>query len=108
MPLVLKPSSFTCRAERLARARASPHGSITRPSGKVKGVGPPADAGEKVALRVSEKVGRSHVLNASFIHIPRRKMTGLDKFTQPCSRVRVDFVVVVHAASLARISHSRA
>lgn len=96
MPLVLKPSAFTCRAERLARARASPHGSIARPSGKVKGVGPSADAGEKVALGVSDKVGRSHVLDASFIHVPCRNVAGLDEFAQRCGGVRVDFVVVVH------------
>jgi hypothetical protein len=29
MPLIVKPSSFTCRAERLARAAASPNPSVT-------------------------------------------------------------------------------
>ena len=34
MPLIRKPMSLACRAERLARARASPHASVIRPSGK--------------------------------------------------------------------------
>lgn len=96
MPLVLKPSAFTCRAERLARARASPHGSVTRPSGKVKGDGPAADASEEMALDVSSKVNGPHVLDASFIHVPCRNLAGLDEFPQRLRRRRIYFVVIVH------------
>jgi hypothetical protein len=72
MPLVVKPSAFTCRAERLARAAASSHGSITRPSGKVKGIGPAADPSEKVTLCKSTQVIWGDIFNGSFIDFPRR------------------------------------
>jgi hypothetical protein len=94
MPLVLKPSAFTCRAERLARAAASPHGSITRPSGKVKGVGPAPDPSEKVTLGVSAQFIRGYVLDASFVNVAGRDQVGPDQFANPGCGVRVDFVVV--------------
>lgn len=94
MPLVCKPSAFTCRAERLARATASPHGSITRPSGKVQGVGPSADAGEEVALSVSVQVFWGDILDTPFIHVARRDMAGFNQVSQPLRRVRIYFVVV--------------
>jgi hypothetical protein len=72
MPLVRKPSAFTCRAERLARARASPHGSIHRPSGNGQGKGPSANPGEKVALGVSPQLAWSNILNTPFINIAGR------------------------------------
>lgn len=96
MPLVLKPSSRTCRAERLARAAASPAGSATVPSGKVKGVSPAADAREKVTLDVPAKVNGSHILNASFIHIPRCNQIVGDQLAQPCGRRGIELVVVIH------------
>jgi hypothetical protein len=38
VPLVSKPCSFACRAERLARARSCPNGLVVRPSGKAQGI----------------------------------------------------------------------
>lgn len=98
MPLICKPQSFTCRAERLARTRTSPNGHISRPSGKIKGVGPSADAGEKVALGISAKLIGAHVLYRSFVNIAGRNAALPDQFTQPGGGKLVVFVVVVHAA----------
>jgi len=63
MPLVSKPSSFACRAERLAGARACPNWLIVRPPSTAQGVGPDADPGEEVALCISCEVGGSNILN---------------------------------------------
>jgi hypothetical protein len=52
MPLVSKPASLACRAERLARARACPALSAVVPSGHSKGSGPDPDTGEEVTLGV--------------------------------------------------------
>jgi hypothetical protein len=46
VPLVSKPHSFTCRAERLARTRSGPHGSVVGPSSGTKCKGPDADTGK--------------------------------------------------------------
>src|SRR5690606_27448493 len=100
MPDIAKPISRTCRAERLARARASPHGSITRPSGKVKGVSPAADSGKEVTLRVAAQVVGSDILDAPFVHVARRDGPSANQVPQPLRGVRVEFVVVsAHSAS---------
>lgn len=52
MPLVSKPSSFTCRAERLAGARACPDLAVVTPAGAPQGVAPDSDAGEEMALPI--------------------------------------------------------
>lgn len=61
--LVVEPLAFARCTERLARAGASPDGSVVRPSGETEGVGPDADPGEEVALGVALEVARSHVPN---------------------------------------------
>ena len=94
MPLVVKPSAFTCRAERLARARASPHGSITRPSGKVKGVSPAAEASEKMTLGIAGEFVGSDIFNAPRVDDAARNLAGIHKVLQPCGAVGIDFVVV--------------
>jgi hypothetical protein len=50
VPLVIKPSAFACRAERLTRAATCPHSSLVRPASQSKSPGPHADAGEEVTL----------------------------------------------------------
>ena len=50
VPLVIKPSSFACRAERLARTGTSPNRSVVAPSGRPEGMGPNANACEEMAL----------------------------------------------------------
>jgi hypothetical protein len=61
--LVGKSCSFSGGAERLAGAGAGPDGPVVGPSCKTEGVGPDADTGEEVALRVTLEVARSHVPN---------------------------------------------
>jgi hypothetical protein len=63
MPFVGKPCSFSGGAERLAGAGAGPDGAVVGPSGETEGVGPDADPGKEVALRVALEVARSHVPN---------------------------------------------
>jgi len=63
MPLVSKPSSFACRAERLAWARSRPNWTIVRPPSSAQGVRPDADPGEEVTLCVPFEVGGSNIFN---------------------------------------------
>jgi hypothetical protein len=51
VPLVSKPSSLACRAERLARTGTRPNRSVVAPSGSPEGLGPNANACEEMALR---------------------------------------------------------
>jgi len=92
--LVVEAALLTGNTERLAGTRAGPDGLIVRPSGKSKGVGPAADAGEEVALSESSKVCRRDVGDASLIDHPIRDVAGSNQVPQPCRRVGVDFVVV--------------
>lgn len=50
-------------AEWLAGAASGPDGPVVRPSGEAQGVTPHPDAGEEVALRVSDKIGSSNIDN---------------------------------------------
>jgi hypothetical protein len=68
VPLVIKPSAFACRAERLARTGTGPNRSIIGPAGETKRVAPDADAGEEVALCEAGEVGRIDVLDASAVN----------------------------------------
>ena len=97
MPLIVKPSAFTCRGERLARAAASPHGSITRPSGKGQGVGPSCDAGKEMTLGVGSELIRGDVLDAAFVNDAGGDVAGCDQVAEPLRGVGVDLVVEVHS-----------
>lgn len=94
VPLVIKPSSLACRAERLARTGTSPNRSIICPSRRPQGMGPDADAGEEVALRESAQVAGVDILNTPFIHISRRDVAGFNQVAQPLGGCRVNLVVV--------------
>jgi hypothetical protein len=61
--LVGKSGSLSGGAEGLAGAGAGPDGPVVGPSCETEGVGPDADTGEEVALRVTFEVARSHVPN---------------------------------------------
>jgi hypothetical protein len=61
--LVGKSCSLSGGAEGLAGAGAGPDGPVVGPSCETEGVGPDADTGEEVALRVTLEVARSHVPN---------------------------------------------
>ena len=94
VPLVIKPSSFACRAERLARTGTSPNRSLVCPSCGSKGMGPDANAGEKVALCEAAQVAGVYIFDASLINVSWRDMAGFDEVSQPLSGCWVDFVVV--------------
>jgi hypothetical protein len=94
VPLVSKPIAFACRAERLARAGASPDRAIVRPSGEAEGMGPDANSGEKVALGKSSEVVRCDIFNTPFVNFARGDMPGGYEVTQPLRREWVDLVVV--------------
>jgi hypothetical protein len=74
VPLVIKPSARACRAERLARTGTGPNRSVIWPAGAAKGVGPNADAGEKVTLVVRLEVMGVYVLDRAFIYVAWRDM----------------------------------
>ena len=76
---LIKPCSFACRGERLARAGSGPDRSAVRPSCGPKGSAPDADSGEEVALGVSQKVGWSDIFNASGIHVAGCNVTGFEE-----------------------------
>jgi hypothetical protein len=69
VPLVIKPSSRACRAERLARTGTGPNRSIIWPAGATKGVGPNADAGEEMALGVVLEIIGVDILDRAFVNI---------------------------------------
>jgi len=93
VPLVIKPFSFACRAERLAWAGSGPDGSVVRPSGEPERVGPDSDPGEEVDLGESHKVGWSDVPDVSFIDFPLGDETGFDEFPKPFRSARVVLVL---------------
>ena len=97
MPLIVKPSAFTCRGERLARAATSPHGSTSRESGKGQGVGPPCDAGKEMTLGVGSELIRGDVLDAAFVNDAGGDVAGCDQVAEPLRGVGVDLVVEVQA-----------
>jgi hypothetical protein len=68
VPLVIKPRSFACRGERLARAGSGPDRSVLWPSGELQCKAPAANAGEEVALSESGEFAWLDVLNGSFVH----------------------------------------
>ena len=94
VPLVIKPISFACRAERLAWAATGPDGAIIGPSSSPEGIGPDTNAGEEVALSKSMKVGWTDVSNISLIDFPVCNVAGLDEFAEPGGGLGVDFVIV--------------
>ena len=94
VPLVSKPSSFTCRAERLARTGCGPDRSAVRPAGPSQRVAPHTDAGEEVALGVSGEITWSNIFNTPIINISGGNQPGLNEVAQPLRGARVELVVV--------------
>jgi hypothetical protein len=94
VPLVIKPSSRACRAERLARTGTSPNRSIIGPAGAAKGVGPNADAGEEMALGVGLEVIRMNILDRAFVYVARRDVASGNEVAEPLRGVWVDLVVI--------------
>src|SRR6185437_6178395 len=103
MPLIVKPSAFTCRAERLARAGTGPYGP-SAPACKLEGVGPTAETCEEMALGESGEFVGSHILDTPSVHDAGRDVAGVDQVAQPLGGVGVDFVVVNgHGSILPRV-----
>jgi len=94
VPLVSKPLSSACRAERLARATPGPYRTVVGPPGEPQGVAPDADAGEEVALRVTSEVSWSNIAYVSLVYVAWRDEAGGDQISQPLRSIRVDLVVV--------------
>lgn len=96
MPLVSKPISFACRAERLAGAGSSPDGAIFGPSGETEGEGPASDAGEEMALGEAAQFIGADVLDVPFIDFTLRDLPRANKLSQPGSSSWIVLIVVVH------------
>ena len=94
VPLVIKPSSFACRAERLARTGTCPNRSVVTPSGLAQGVGPHANSGKEMALCEASQVTWENIFDTSFVHIAGRNVPGCNQVAQPLRGFGVVFVVV--------------
>lgn len=93
MALVVEACAFACGAEGLTGAGAGPDRSIIRPSSTSKCEGPDADAGEEVALGVSEKLMGLDVGDGAFVDHTRRDVAGRYQVAKPLRGNRVDLVV---------------
>ena len=94
VPLVIKPSSFACRAERLARTGTRPNRSVVTPSGLAQRVGPHTDAGKKVALCEASQIAWEDIFDTSFVNITGCNVTGFNQVAQPLRCPWVNLVVV--------------
>jgi hypothetical protein len=85
--------------ERLTGTASSPDGSVVRPASKSKGVAPPANAGEEVALDESSNIVGCDSLDVSFVHFAISDQVLLDEFPQP-RRCKLIVLVVVSRHSV--------
>ena len=98
MPFIFFTQALASGAERLAGTASGPNRLIWRPSGELKGMGPPADPAEKVTLDISFEVLRFDIPNIPFVNVARGKPPVPDQVAEPLGGVGLDFVVVIHAA----------
>lgn len=91
MPLVSKPCSLACRAERLAREAGGPDGEVVGNSGLFEREAPDSDAGAQVHLPVSGEFVGPDVPEVSGIDFSIGNQSILDEFTEPRSGKRVKF-----------------
>ena len=94
MPLVSKPISFACRAERLTGARACPNALIVSPSRPPQSEGPYPDSGKEMTLRKSSNIVWSHIFNTPFVNNSGRDMPRFNQVSQPLRRVGINLVIV--------------
>jgi hypothetical protein len=94
VPFIFGPCSLAGVAEGLARAGASPEGSVVGPASKSSCMAPPAETREEVDLGKPSEVFGSDIYDAPFIHDAIGNVAGGDQVTQPGGGVGVDFVVV--------------
>jgi hypothetical protein len=78
VPLVIKPLSFACRAERLAWAGSGPDGAGVGPACVPEGVGPDSDSSEEVVLAISHKFLWIDIPNIPFVYVAWRDQTMVD------------------------------
>ena len=60
--------ALTGSAERLAGTASRPHSLIVRPSGKTKCIGPSANSGEEVALRMASEIVATNIGDAALVN----------------------------------------
>lgn len=108
VPLVSKPASAACRAERLARTAARPDRAVVRPAGEAQRVRPDADAGEEVALIIAGEFLWSDITHVPFINVARRDQPHDNQVSEPLRRIRIVLVVPGgHGASSPRLTCAR-
>jgi hypothetical protein len=78
MPLVIKPISFTCRAERLAGARHCPNSARVIPPSFSQRIAPSTNSGEEVTLGKSCKIVWCDILNTPLVYNSISDMTVFD------------------------------
>jgi hypothetical protein len=76
VPLVSKPISFACRAERLAWAGSGPDRAVVGPAGGAKSPRPSSDAGEEVSLSVPCEVARRDINDGPIVDVTVRNKSG--------------------------------
>ncbi len=79
---------------RLTRTGAGPDGSSIGPAGEAQGVGPSADTGEEMALRVASDVIGLHLLNVALIDVAGCDQPIGDQLAQPRRGKGIVFVVI--------------
>jgi hypothetical protein len=100
--------SFACHAERLARTRSRPDGSIVRPSRPPQGITPHPDPGKEMTLGISGKLIWPNVLDTPLIHHPRRNHPRPNQLPKPPRRKRINLVIKRrHAPTFLITTHRR-
>ena len=94
MSFIVEGPALAGVAERLARARARPHGETIGHARHAQGERPPADAGEEVALCVGTKIVRVYLFYAAFVHVARSNVVARYQIAEPLRDVGVVVVVV--------------
>src|SRR5690606_4634523 len=94
MPLVVKPSAFACRGERLARTAASPNSLVISPTSLAKCKRPDSDSSKEVALGELSQVRGSDIHNAAPVNDSGGDVAGSDEVLKPLCGIVVNLVVV--------------
>jgi hypothetical protein len=67
--------------EGLTGATTRPNRSVIGPAGESEGVGPAADPGEEMGLRVVSDIVCLYILNRAFVYVAVCDESGLDQLT---------------------------
>lgn len=107
VPIVILAFSLASDRERLAGRASRPEFSIVGLPSKSGCEGPPADAGEEMALPVSGEVGGLNIGNAPGVDVAWGNQPRGNQVAQPLRGVRFELVVVVHRSSRSLVRRSR-